>query len=129
MVATISSFYDAESVFLAATMTLVLFITMTVVALFTSRKPQTLAMMMYACFGLSMIAIIFMIFFTNKYIVIIAMVVLLLITCVYVMIDIDLITEKHGLSYDDYIIGALFLYMDIIQIFLLLLAIFGSRDD
>ena len=56
------------------------------------------------------------------------MCVLLVIACVYVMIDIDLITEKHGLDYDEYIIGALFLYMDIVMIFVYLLSIFGSRD-
>lgn len=47
MIATISSFYNAESVFLAAVMTFVLFGTMTLISLFTSRKPHTLAMMMY----------------------------------------------------------------------------------
>jgi FtsH-binding integral membrane protein len=128
MVATICSFYNAESVFLAAVMTLVLFTTMTVVALFTSRKPHTLAMMIYVCCSLSLLSIFFLIFFTNRYIVIIAMVVLLCIACVYVMIDVDLITEKHGLEYDDYIIGALFLYMDIITIFIYILALFGDRN-
>lgn len=127
MVATFSSFYNAESVFLAAVMTLVLFITMTVIALFTSRKPHTLAMMMYVCWMMSIVAIFFLIFFTNRYIIIVAMSIMLVIACVYVMIDIDLITEKHGLSYDEYIIGALFLYMDLIMIFTYLLAIFGER--
>lgn len=56
------------------------------------------------------------------------MLVLLVIACIYVMIDIDLITEKHGLSYDDYIIGAVFLYVDIVTIFLYILALFGDRN-
>ena len=43
------------------------------------------------------------------------------------MIDIDLITEKHGLDTDEYIIGALFLYMDLIMIFIYLLSLFGDR--
>jgi len=77
MVATASSFYNAESVFLAAVLTFVLFTTITLVSLFTSRKPHTLAMMMYACFSLSLVALIFLIFFSNRYVVLIAMVVLL----------------------------------------------------
>ena len=128
MIATISSFYNAESVFLAAVMTFVLFGTMTLISLFTSRKPHTLYMMIYVCFALSLVAIFFLIFFTNRYIIIIAMLVLLVVACIYVMIDIDLITEKHGLSYDDYIIGAVFLYVDIVTIFLYILALFGDRS-
>lgn len=129
MVATISSFYEAESVFLAACMALTLFTIMATIAVFTSRKPHTLAMMSYVCFGLSIVAIFFLIFFTNRYIIIIVMVILLIVTCVYVMIDIDLVTEKHGLDLDEYVIGALFLYMDLISLFLIILALTGSRSD
>jgi FtsH-binding integral membrane protein len=127
MLATFSSFYNAESIFLAAVMTLTLFTTMTVIALFTSRKPHTLAMMMYVCCMLSIVSIFFLIFFTSRYVIIVVMAVMLVVACVYVMIDIDLITEKHGLGYDEYIVGALFLYMDIVMIFTYVLAIFGER--
>jgi protein lifeguard len=80
MVATISSFYEAESVFISAVMALVVFITLTFVACFTSRKPHTLAVMMYVCFSLSIVCIFMLIFFTSKFIVILVMIVLLIIT-------------------------------------------------
>ena len=53
MVATISSFYDSKSVMLMASIALVLFATMATVACFTSRKPQTLSMMIYVTFTIS----------------------------------------------------------------------------
>ena len=68
-----------------------------------------------------------LIFFSSRYISIIFSVVMLIVASVYVMIDMDLITEKHGLDIDEYIIGALFLYMDLIMIFIYLLALFGDR--
>ena len=36
--------------------------------------------------------------------------------------------RKHELSYDDYIVGALLLYVDIMMLFLELLKLFGNRD-
>jgi len=45
MVGTLCTFYEAQGIFLAAVMTLVLFITMTLIALFTTRKPHTLVVM------------------------------------------------------------------------------------
>lgn len=52
----------------------------------------------------------------------------LIITCVYVIYDVYMITEKHGLSYDDYIIGALLIYSDLIQLFIYILSIMGERS-
>jgi FtsH-binding integral membrane protein len=36
--------------------------------------------------------------------------------------------RKYGISMDDYIIGAMIIYLDIMMIFLELLKIFGTRD-
>lgn len=128
MVATISSFYDAKSVMLMAGIALVLFATMATVACFTSRKPETLSMMMWCCFTISITCLILVIFFSNRWVVTVVSGIMLVIACVYVMIDIDLITEKHGLDTDEYIIGALFLYMDLVMIFMYLLSLFGDRS-
>ena len=46
------------------------------------------------------------------------------ITSIYIIFDTWLIMEK--VSLDDYIIAALMLYIDIINLFLYLLAIFGA---
>ena len=47
----------------------------------------------------------------------------------FLIIDTQMIAggRKHELSLDDYIIGALILYMDIIILFLEILKIFGRR--
>ncbi|CAI2374047.1 unnamed protein product [Moneuplotes crassus] len=127
MVATISSFYDAKSVMIMAGIALVLFATMATVACFTSRKPATLAMMIYCSFTISLTCLFIVIFFSNRWVVTVVSGIMLVIACIGVMIDIDLITEKHGLETDEYIIGALFLYMDLIMIFLYLLSLFGDR--
>jgi len=51
----------------------------------------------------------------------------LIFTCIYTVYDVYLITEKHGLSNDDYIIGAMLLYLDLIHLFIYILSIFGER--
>lgn len=47
----------------------------------------------------------------------------------FLLIDTQLIIGggRHELSIDDYVIGAMFLYIDIVMIFLELLKIFGGR--
>lgn len=52
----------------------------------------------------------------------------LILTCIYTIFDVYLITEKHGLEYDDYIIGALLLYIDLVTIFIYILEICGNRE-
>ena len=48
----------------------------------------------------------------------------------YLIIDTQLIMgdRKHSLTLDNYILGAVMLYIDIIQLFLNLLRILGNRD-
>jgi hypothetical protein len=48
---------------------------------------------------------------------------------IYLVIDTQLIIggRRLAISMDDYVVGALILYMDIIQIFLYLLQLFGRR--
>ena len=52
----------------------------------------------------------------------------LILTCVYVIYDVYLITEKNGLEYDEYIIASLMLYMDLVNLFIYILSIFGERN-
>ncbi|CAI2373384.1 unnamed protein product [Moneuplotes crassus] len=128
MVATITTFYDSKSVIIMAGVALVMFATIATVSLFTSRRPHTLAMMIYCCFTISLTCLFLIIFINSRWVVTLVSGVMLVICCVYVMIDIDLITEKHGLDTDEYIIAALFLYMDLVMIFLYLLSLFGERN-
>ena len=47
----------------------------------------------------------------------------------YLVVDVQFIAGKgrHHIKHDDYIVGAMMIYVDLIQIFLLLLQLFGSK--
>lgn len=113
MVASISSFCSAESVFLVAWMMLTLFTTMAVVVMFTSKRPNILAMMAYAFLSLVVIAALFLIFFTNHFITIIVTFILLMGICAFETFDVNRIITKKEVTLDEWITGALFLYMDL----------------
>ena len=46
----------------------------------------------------------------------------------FVLYDTDRISKRDGMSLDDYIVGATELYLDIVNIFLHLLRIFGESE-
>ena len=52
----------------------------------------------------------------------------LIIAAIYVVVDIDLVTERYGYTYDDYIIASIQLYLDIMMIFVYIMSLFGGRD-
>ena len=53
------------------------------------------------------------------------------VTCVYIIVDIQIIMgdKSRKLEIDDYIMGSLFLYLDILQLFKNLVEILGDKDD
>lgn len=132
LVAFISSMYTAISVMTAALMTAGMTITLTLYALFTKRD--------FTMFGgalcvitFSILALCFLGIFINfpvwwhPFIATI----LIVLYGLYLIYDTQLIAGKgkHSLGYDDYIIGALMLYIDIIGIFLELLSLLGSSSN
>ena len=117
MIGTLWTFYDVQGIFLAAVLCMVLFTTMTVVSWLTKKKPHILLMLMFCCLSMSIFVMFFLIFFTSRWIIIVCCFVMLAIGCIYVYIDVELIINKYGLEYDEYIIGALLLYQDLIMIF------------
>lgn len=50
-----------------------------------------------------------------------------LITGFYILIDLVKIMTPDVISYDDYILGALMLYVDIVRLLLYLIMLFGKR--
>ena len=55
--------------------------------------------------------------------------VLVVVYGLYLVYDTQLIAggKSHSLSYDDYIVGTLLLYIDVMMLFLELLRLFGSK--
>jgi FtsH-binding integral membrane protein len=45
----------------------------------------------------------------------------------YILIDLMMIMTPGAISYDDYILGAINLYIDMIRMFIYILAILGSK--
>lgn len=128
MLATLTSFFATESVFICAVMALVMFTTLVVIALVTRRSFKMVYTLMIVTFVLSLAMIPFMIFCSSRWVVILVSVVGLVLASIYVLIDIDMITEKYGLDYDDYVFASIQLYMDLVMIFVYLLQLFGDRN-
>jgi hypothetical protein len=49
------------------------------------------------------------------------------VTGIYILIDLVKIITPGGISYDDYILGAIMLYVDLLRMFIYLLALLGKR--
>mmetsp|Transcript_29196 Transcript_29196/g.25819 ORF Transcript_29196/g.25819 Transcript_29196/m.25819 type:complete len:201 (-) Transcript_29196:41-643(-) len=127
IVATIASMYEPRSVMLAAVYTVVLFTILTLYACFTKGDLGCMGPIITVSIGLSFLTFILYFIFPGEIMHLIFCWVGLIVTCIFVIYDVYLITEKHGLDYDDYIIGALMLYTDIISIFIYILSIIGDR--
>lgn len=125
LVAGITQFYEPEVVLQAAGMTAVMTLGLTVFACLCPMKLTWVWGIAAAGTFCLLPLIFFMIFFPGNMLYQFIVYFVIILTCVYIVYDTKLICEKLGL--DDYIIGALMLYMDIIQLFLWLLKA-GGRD-
>ena len=71
--------------------------------------------------------IVLLIFFNSYWLSMLMMMVFVVIVCIYIVYDVNLITSKHGLSEDEYIIGALILYIDLMSLLKHLMLILGGK--
>lgn len=128
LVSTIASLYQPQSVFLASIYASVLFTVLTLFACFTKGDLGCMAPVIMAGWVLGLLTFVLYFIFPSETMHLIFWWVGLIITCIYVVYDVYLITEKDGLEYDEYIIGALMLYIDLVNLFIYLLSIFGERN-
>ena len=128
IVATVASMYEPTSVFLAAVYSVGLFSILTLYACCTKGDIGCMGPIIMVSAGLGMLTFILYFIFPSETMHLIFCWVGLIITCIYVIYDVYLITEKHGLDYDDYIIGALLIYTDLISLFIYILSIIGDRN-
>ncbi|CAI2372901.1 unnamed protein product [Moneuplotes crassus] len=127
VVATIASMYEPQSVFLAACYAVGLFTILTIYACSTKGDIGCMGPLIWVSMGLGLLTFILYFLFPSHIMHLIFCWVGLICTCIYVIYDVYLITEKHGLSYDDYIIGALLIYTDLISLFIYILSIIGDK--
>jgi len=128
--------YDKMTVLTAAVFTVAITVTLSLYACFT-KADFTKLCGRWACMALLLILMVQLILsiisliifeYTSTYVPLVAGFCVLLYG-LFLIIDTQLIVggKRHELSIDDYVVGALILYIDIIMIFLYLLEIFGGR--
>ena len=128
MVATCCSFYDPQVVITAGVLTAAVTISLTIYACTTKTDFTLLG-------GLLSVGICLLIFFGifsfafGRVLHTFYCVLGVLVYSIYLIFDTQLVMGKFGNEYqiDDYIIAAIMIYIDIIQIFLYLLQLFGRR--
>ena len=126
----VTSLYDATSVISAAGMTLVMTVAITLYAFYT-KTDFTACASLFLCLFVGMICLsLVSIFFTfAEWWHPVASAAFVVIYGLYLIFDTQLIAggKSHQLSVDDYVIGALLIYVDIMMIFLELLKLFGNK--
>ena len=85
MVSTVTSFYEPESVFICAILTLVMFSTLVFIALTTKRSLPILCAMLLVALVLSIFSLILMIFYSGRWLVILISIAGLIIASIYVL--------------------------------------------
>ena len=127
----ICSEYDPQTVLTAAIMTLGVTIALTLYA-FTTKGDFTMYGGLLFVAGFILLMVGFMMKFTNNsYLNLAYSVFGVILYSIYLIYDTQLIAggKKYQLSLDDYIIGALMLYLDIILLFLKILEILNHNKD
>ena len=127
LVSAICTLYDPQTVFMAASMTAALVVGLTLYAM-TTKTDFTFMYSFGVSFLVCMLSMsLFLIFSAfNMRIIYCAFGVLLF--SIYLIADTQMIVGNYGLDYDDYILGAIMLYVDIIQIFLYILRLLGNKN-
>ena len=131
VVASITGFYDPLTIMIAALLTFGVTAVLTAYAVLTRSDFTTkMGVMVVITFAAVMFAILMGIFYNSRPVEIAICIVFIIIYGIYIVIDTQLIIggRKYSLTYDDYIIGALFLYIDIIGLFLHLLRLLKGRS-
>lgn len=137
MVATCASFYDPTTVFIAASLTAAVTCALTVYACTTKTDFTFCGGMLFAGTCLMFfLGIFFLIFGMGDYNSTSFKVINILycglgvfIYSIYLIYDTQLVMGKFGIEYniEDYIVAAMMIYIDIIQLFLYILRILGNR--
>lgn len=126
----VSATYTVSSVLMAAGITSILFVGLTLFAIFTKTDFTGFGPYLFAASLGLMVFGIFAIFFHSIQVVYASLGAILF--SFYIVFDTQMIVRgrhqsKYQYSVDDYVFAALSIYLDIINLFFFLLEIFGSR--
>ena len=129
-VATLTCFYKPEYILYAAVLTCVMGFSLSLYACFSRTDFTTIAApLFWVSLGISLVAMILMIVIRSSFLVIILCWIFLILSALYLIVDTQLIMggKYAQITLDDYIIGAMMLFIDFISIFVYILAILGGR--
>lgn len=127
----ICAFYNAASCIMAAGLTAAVTVALTLYALFTKTDFTVCGQLMWALAMVALVLSLFSMFLSvNNFMHTLLSGFFVMIYALYLIFDTQLIigNRKYSISMDDYIVGAMILYLDIMMLFLELLKIFGSKD-
>jgi len=133
MVGTVSSTYSEQAVFLAAGTTVVICVALTIFA-FQTKIDFTRCGGILFCMLIVLILFGFMSIFLRNYFPMSRMIYSALgamLFSAFLVYDIQMLMggdHKYSISPEDYVFAALQIYLDVIQIFLHLLRLFGQRN-
>jgi FtsH-binding integral membrane protein len=128
MLAVCCSFYDPKVVMLAGLMTAAVTISLTIYAMTTKVDFTFLGGLLFCCatimFFWSIFSIIYGFVLNSLYCVL-----GIIVYSIYLIFDTQLIMGKFGVEFniDDYVYAALVIYLDIINLFLYILRLFGRK--
>lgn len=131
MVSTISAFYDYQTVLMAGALTAAVVVSLTIYAIFTKTDFTMCGGLLFILLAVMFVGSILAIFIKNRVVNLVLSIFGVILFGIYLIYDTQLVIGKNSRKYsiDDYIIAALNLYIDIIQIFLYILSILGNSQN
>jgi FtsH-binding integral membrane protein len=131
IVATLCAVVDKTIVLSAIAMTLGITAALTLYAIKTENKFNLMHAFLFTFITMISELLLFFFFFNYQFYVTLELFVGLIVYCAYLIFDTQMIIDKFGNGYeiDDYIIAALNVYLDIIQIFIRILIILSKFKE
>jgi FtsH-binding integral membrane protein len=129
MISFISSVYSPQTVFIAAALTAGVVVALTVYACWTKTDFTIYGGLLFICLFVFVIVSMLAMFFQSRWITLVISSIGVILFGIYLIYDTQLVMggKRVQLGIDDYIIGSIMLYLDIMNIFVYLLAIVGGK--
>jgi len=123
--------FTATSVLTALFLTIVMVTCLSIYAFWTKSDYTVLGGTLFTALTLLIISSILLIFIRIELLYMIYIYAGLIIFCIYLLYDVQLLIGKgeHKFGEDDYILAAINIYLDIIAIFIRILAIVGNKNN
>ena len=132
-VAAVCQGYTTESVLLSIGVLSVTVLSLFVAALFTPLTPKLAIFLIGGLIVSCLLQLVFLIVLLTMQVMSDWMIILyaslgIIGSGIYILVDLILVMCPEGIDMDDYIMGSLRLYLDIVRMFLYILMIFGKRN-